>query len=179
MADLAIGVTEVEVMETTSSHATKPGWAHEAQAVSLGSVKAVADAGSLADRLLVHETLARYAWAYDERRLDVLRDVFTEDGSYVALVPGVEPVGSEGRERLVPWLAEIMEGQRDQRRHVLANLVIEELTDTHCVAMCYSILFASDTEARLVAPGFYRAELRKEDGKWRIAQLRNGLDRPF
>ncbi|MFG2730405.1 nuclear transport factor 2 family protein [Streptomyces canus] len=157
-----------------------PAWAHEIGVLSLGPVSEVPSSlAEIADRMLIQETASRYALAYDERRLDVLADVFAEDVTFAYSISGGGYGESKGRETVIAWLHEIMQGQTDQRRHVCANFVVEELAADRAVVTTYLALFASDTETRLVTTGFYRMELCKSDGKWRLSYVYDGLDRPF
>lgn len=157
-----------------------PGWAHQVGAMSLGRVAPVPSSlTELADRLLIHETASRYALAYDERRLEILADVFTDDVTFAFCVSGGGYGEIKARESVIDWLHEVMNGQSDQRRHICSNLIIEELRADHAVVTTYLALFASDAETRLVTSGFYRMEMRKTDERWRISFIYDGLDRPF
>jgi hypothetical protein len=174
-------------MEATMSEAgtavpetCPPAWAHEVGALSLGLVASVpSSVAEIADRLLIQETAFRYGLAYDERRLDVLADVFTSDVTFAFCVSGGGYGEFNGRDEVVDWLHEVMQGQSDQRRHVCGNFIIEELSADRAVATMYLALFASDRDTRVVTSGFYRMQLRKADGKWRICYVYDGLDRPF
>jgi hypothetical protein len=158
----------------------RPAWGHVIGELSLGPVADVgAAAEHLVDRLLVVETLARYGWAYDERRYEVLESVFTEDAVFAGSIAGEGAFRHEGRKTVVDWLAGIWPQQLDQRRHLYTNPVIEHLTDRECT-LCVSFgLFASSDTSRLVTTGWKRVQLRKQDGKWLISEIYDGLDRPF
>jgi SnoaL-like domain len=157
-----------------------PAWGHQAGVLSLGTVSAVSySLTEIADRQFIAETAYRYVTAYDERRLDVLADVFTADVTFAVSFSGGAYAQYEGRDIVIKWLSDIMEGQFDQRRHVVGNFIIEELNADHAAITLYLSLFASDTETRVVTTGFYRMELLKADEKWRITYLYDGLDRPF
>lgn len=157
-----------------------PAWGHQTGALSLGTVSAVSySLTEIADRQFIAESAYRYVLAYDERRLDVLTDVFTADVTFAFSVSGGGYGQYEGRDAVIGWLSDIMEGQFDQRRHVVSNFIVEELNADRAVITLYLSLFASDTETRVVTTGFYRMELLQSDGKWRISFVYDGLDRPF
>jgi hypothetical protein len=157
-----------------------PGWAHQAGALSLGTVRAVPRSlAETADRLLVEESAYRYALAYDERRLDVLADVLTADVTFAFSVSGGGCGQHAGRDAVIGWLSDVMREQHDQRRHVCGNFLVEELGTDRALVVLYFSLFASAAETRLVTTGFYRMKLVKSDGRWRISHLYDGLDRPF
>jgi hypothetical protein len=128
---------------------------------------------------MIQETMARYAVAYDERRLDILADVFTEDAIFAFSIAGGSYGEYTGRQAVVDWLHEVMLGQFDQRRHSCNNFILEELDGYRAAAAVYFSLFASAEETELVTTGFYRVNFRKEDGRWRICYVFDGLDRAF
>ncbi len=157
-----------------------PAWAHQVEALSLGKLQPVPSSTSqLADRLLIQESASRYALAYDERRMEILADVLTEDVTFAFCVSGGGYGEFKGRDTVIDWLGEVMQGQSDQRRHVCGNFIVEELSAGRATVTLYHALFASDAETRLVTSGFYRMEMRKADDKWRICFIYDGLDRPF
>ena len=97
-----------------------PGQAHfRVTRASLDALEAPDDAAS--DRGPT-QTLHRYAWAYDERALDVLGSVFTADAVFDGVVADQDLVGPiRGRQQIVDWLEQAMLSQGDQRRHCIVN----------------------------------------------------------
>jgi len=165
---------------TTVPESCPPAWAHQVGRLSLGKVARVPTSlRALADRLLIQETASRYSLAYDERRLEVLADVFTDDVTFAYCISGGGYEEHSGRETVIDFLHEVMKGQPDQRRHVCGNFIVEDLSGDEALVTLYFALFAADTEARLVTSGFYRMEMRKSEDMWRISYLYDGIDRPF
>ena len=68
----------------------RPGWASHSGTIALGKGATANDPGA---RQLVLERVARYCWAYDERRADLLEDCFTEDGVWEGNVLDKVPIG--------------------------------------------------------------------------------------
>jgi hypothetical protein len=155
-----------------------PGWAHHCGALTLGGGVASIDAG---DARLVIERVARYCWAYDERRADLLADCFTADGIWEGNVLDKVPIGPfTGRERILKWLTEFWPHQHDQRRHMLLNNLVESLDAGNAVTLSYLLLMSSDgLTPKLECTGFYRCELRREAGVWRIGRMTACFDAPF
>ncbi len=155
-----------------------PGWAHNSGALAMGT--GVAQADPDAARLVI-ERVARYCWAYDERRADLLADCFTQDGIWEGNVLGKVPVGPfAGRERTIKWLTEFWPHQHDQRRHMLLNNLVESLSNESAVTLSYLLLMSSDGMApKVECTGFYRCELRREGQVWRIARMTACFDAPF
>lgn len=155
-----------------------PGWAHYSGALTLGGGASGVDAD---DARRVVERVARYCWAYDERRADLLADCFTQDGVWVGNVLDKVPIGPfAGRERILKWLTEFWPHQHDQRRHMLLNNLVESLDADSAVTLSYLLLMSSDgTAPKLECTGFYRCELRREGDVWRIRQMTACFDAPF
>ena len=136
---------------------------------------------STADRLAIIEALSSYAWGYDSRDLGMLGDSFSKDASFTIHLAGSDGWGPyTGRNAIVDWLASVMKTQTDQRRHCLSNLRFEGLTDSRAVVVSFLTLTAAEHgKARLVTTGWYRDELIKEDGAWRVCKKDLHLDAAF
>lgn len=157
-----------------------PAWAHTAGFMALGEPTTVPSTlEELADRDLARESAIRYSYAYDERRLDVLRSLLTENAKFSISISGSDVQSVEGRDTVVSWLAGIMDSQDDQRRHVVSNVIIEELTTHEAVIVTYLAIFSVKDAAQLATTGFYRFDMEKQDDVWRISHIFDGLDRPF
>lgn len=173
---------------TTSSTVLKdglpfhvPAWAHAAGILALGDGVEVDGAPALADRLAICERIARYCWSYDERRLGPLTDCFTEDGVWEGNVLGQIPIGPfAGRDRIGAWLSDFWPHQKDQRRHMILNTIVEEQAADRALTLSYLLLMASTGEAiSMESMGFYKTTYRKEGNVWRISRLTAGFDKPF
>jgi SnoaL-like domain len=130
---------------------------------------------------LCMERIARYCWAYDERRLDALADCFTDEAIWEGNVLGRIPIGPfVGRARIKEWLSNFWPHQRDQRRHMLLNTIVEEQTAGSVVTWSYLLLLSSDSKrVALETSGFYRVMYQQVADQWRIARLTAGFDAPF
>jgi hypothetical protein len=158
-----------------------PAWGHGGGFLSLGGGAPLDDQAALADRLLILERLHRYSWCYDERRPELLGDCFTEDGVWEGNVMGEVAIGPfSGRREVVAWLSEFWPHQRDQRRHMFLNAVVEEQSSDRARALAYLLLFgAKRASVRLETSAFYRVDLLKQAGGWRISHMFAGFDAPF
>lgn len=158
-----------------------PAWGHAGGFLDLSPPRPLVGAEAVADRLMILDRLHRYAWGYDERRADLLRECFWEDGVWEGDVMGRTPIGPfEGVERIVSWLADFWPVQRDQRRHMFLTPVVEDQEPASATVVSYmQLLGASDASVRLETTAFYRVRMRKAEGLWRIAHLFAGFDAPF
>ncbi len=157
-----------------------PAWAARAGHVEpVGAQPIPEDAAELANRYALIETVQRYAYAYDERSLSALRELFTESVVFSYTVSG-GPIGEvRGRDAVIGWLDEIMASQADQRRHIVSNIVTQHLGYESATLVAYLALFSVAATAQLVTTGFYRFELLRQDDRWKISAVLDGLDRPF
>ncbi len=133
------------------------------------------------ERLLILETLNRYAWAYDTRDLGALAECFTSDGAMLVALAGTDGWGPyEGREAIVDWMAGVMHSQTDQRRHSIGNVVFRKLDAQRARVDSFLTLTAVENgAARLVCTGTYHDEMVNDQGTWRIQHKLLRLDNAF
>jgi hypothetical protein len=157
-----------------------PAWAHGAGLIELGDGVTGED-WSARDRLLILERIHRYCWGYDERRLDQLIDCFTDDAVWEGNVMAETPIGPiDGREAIAAWLSGFWQHQRDQRRHMILNAIVEEQSRDSATVWTYLLLMsASSAQAQIETTGFYRYTVERTDDVWRINHLFAGFDAPF
>jgi hypothetical protein len=156
-------------------------WAHRVGLLDLGSSVPASERCEASDRAAICERIARYAWAYDERRIEHLGECFTDDAIWEGNVLGQVPIGPfEGREAISDWLSKFWPHQKDQRRHMILNTIVEAQNDGTAVTLSYLMLMASKGDAvSIESMGFYRVAYRRDGPAWRIARLTAGFDKPF
>jgi hypothetical protein len=158
-----------------------PAWAHGTGLVQLRSEADRSVSPALDPRQSLQEVIHRYCWAFDERRADLLGECFTEDGTWEASVMGETRVGPfDGQAQVQEWLSRFWDHQRDQRRHLILNFIVEDLHEDRATALAYLLLMgSSDASSRMESVGFYRLDFRNDAGTWRIKSLVAGFDSPF
>lgn len=156
-------------------------WAHRVGMLDLGSSVAASERCDASDRAAICERIVRYGWAYDERRIEHLGDCFTDDAIWEGNVLGQVPIGPfEGREAIIDWLSKFWPHQKDQRRHMILNTIVEMQNDETAETLSYLLLMASKGDAiSMESMGFYRVAYRRDGPAWRIARLTAGFDKPF
>jgi len=136
--------------------------------------------GSLAeqDRAAIHELFARYAIAYDERRMDILRDCFTDDGVYQVQMGTRVLARFEGADQAVAGMASVMQEQGPaQRRHLMTNVVLRTVTDGDVSAVAYAaVIVMSDDGPTLGAAAVYGATVARSNGVWKFRYVALGMD---
>lgn len=158
-----------------------PAWAHACGILDLKESRRPVNSDEAVDRLLCMERIARYCWAYDERRLDALEGCFTDDAIWEGNVLGRIPIGPfVGHVKIGNWLSGFWPHQRDQRRHMLLNTIIEEQTAESVLTLSYLQLLSSDSKrVQLETTGFYRVMHQRAGEQWKISRLTAGFDAPF
>ena len=141
----------------------------------------VAELLQVHDRLMILETLNRYAWGYDSRDLELLGSTFADNGVFAIELAGTYGWGPyTGRRQIVEWLAGVMAQQTDQRRHCISNTLFRTLNPESAVVDSFlSLTAAAGGTARLVCTGTYRDDMIKTGGQWFIQRKVLRLDNPF
>ena len=156
-----------------------PAWAHRSDLIEL----APPGRGPAPIDVVVElqQRIYRYCWGFDERRTDILADCFTEDGSWEASVMGETRVGPfAGREAVVAWLTGFWPHQRDQRRHLFLNFIVDDVSEDRAIGYAYlQLMRSSNAATRLEAVGLYRFRFRRQNDGWRIESLLAGFDSPY
>lgn len=129
-------------------------------------------------QLAVQQTLARYAFALDHGDLAALEGVLTKDATWtITIAGGTEQGPFAGRGAILDLVRDATEGQPDQRRHHLTNIVFRRADADTAVVWAYLILTSNaGGTAKVVMTGFYTFTLRNTGDEWRIADLLVGLD---
>ncbi|MFA4926945.1 MAG: nuclear transport factor 2 family protein [Patulibacter sp.] len=136
----------------------------------------------MADRDQIQQLLHDYAWANDAPDVELLRGTFAADVRYAISIAGQPAVGPfTSREETVAFVADAVSGDSPiQRRHVVSNLRLLDETDDGASVLAYlTILQTEDGALRPVAAGVYRADVRRDAGRWVIASLSIELDGAF
>lgn len=158
-----------------------PAWGHAKGLLDLtpgtsGGLEPTPAHAAMIDRM------SRYAWAFDECRIDLLTDSFTDDATWIAEIRGEQPIGPHrGRDAIVAFMSGFWSAQTDQRRHMILNhLVTERSADAGTILSYLLLTSATDGIITPVTTGFYSARMRRDpDGCWRISSLLAGFDIPF
>lgn len=153
------------------------GWAHAGGVVDLQPDGVILANKNVLDRALVAECFSRWGIAYDEGRQAVIASLFTPDATFEVLNGSPIPiVSTHGHDAVVAGIMSAIGQQGDQRRHLIANVVIDKLTATEATALAYAVVVVPDKPMYVGATVIYSAKLQKSGGVWRFAQLKIGMD---
>ncbi|RJL35265.1 nuclear transport factor 2 family protein [Bailinhaonella thermotolerans] len=128
--------------------------------------------GEAQDRAEIGELLARYAYAVDTGRWDLLREVFTPDATIDYTSSG-GPRG--GREEVVAWLAKVLPAWPG-RQHLIGQTMVEVTGDEARVVAAFRDTLAPSRETRgpggvIHGGGWYHHRLLRTPEGWRSRDL--------
>ncbi|CAM3578255.1 nuclear transport factor 2 family protein [Kibdelosporangium persicum] len=124
---------------------------------------------SPAERLAVHETLARYAFALDQHDSTALETVLTPDAIWTFKIPGEPALGPiAGREAILEFTRTAWITETGQRRHHLTNVVVRGADTTTALATAYLML---TSDAAVLGTGVFTFRLNRTGSEWRIVEL--------
>ncbi|MEU5698748.1 nuclear transport factor 2 family protein [Streptomyces aurantiacus] len=156
-------------------------WAHREGKIDMRPLEE-ADFGpeALAARARIADAFYRFGIAHDEARIDVVVSCFTEDTVFEVAQGRAEPFTRfRGRAELFDRLTRIVAEQGDQRRHVISNVLVDELdlAAGTASALAFSAVTVAADGLSLGASVIYTARLRRErDGCWRFSYFFIGMD---
>lgn len=132
----------------------------------------------MADRSAIENTLASWAWGYDNREPERMQRCFTPDSDLVMDIGGSETMGPYiGRSEVMKHFTDHHAIQTDQRRHLTTNILIEDETDDSAFVISYLTLIVTDENGtRLQAAGVYKDNFVRTDAGWQIHHRRIELD---
>ncbi|GAA0984151.1 hypothetical protein GCM10009555_057340 [Acrocarpospora macrocephala] len=156
-------------------------WAHRQGKVSMKTLQpADWSPEALAARAQIAEAFYRFGIGHDECRADVAGSCFTEDVVYDVALGSAKPFATyRGRTMVEDKLSAIFDETRDQRRHVISNVLVEELDlgAGTAKALAFCVVTVAKDGLVLGASVFYNGELRRQaDGCWRFTYFFIGMD---
>jgi ketosteroid isomerase-like protein len=136
---------------------------------------------NIAEKLAIHELLARASYGLDERDVALLADCFSEDAVMTLRVAGGDVIGPfEGRDGIMKLMTDSMEQQTDKRRHVISNIFFESEGDGRATLISNLTLFATaNGEIHVLSAGVYHDEVIKTGGHWRLHRRHLELDKSY
>lgn len=130
------------------------------------------------DLMRIHEAFARWSLFYDEGRADLLPSLFTGEAEMIVTLGSAEPIASfTGPQAMGDYVMSTLADQKDQRRHAMSNVLIDEITDNTAKALAYGTVIQAADGLSVGALVFYSGDLEKgDDGIWRFSRFVIGID---
>ncbi len=170
-------MTEIQAAPTFPPQA----WAHRQGKVLMQTLRpADWSPEALAARAQIAEAFYRFGIGHDECRADVAGSCFTEDVAYEVARGSAQPFTTfHGRALVVERLSAIFDEMGDQRRHLISNVLVEDLDlgSGTAEALAFGAVTVAADGLTLGSSVFYTGSLRREgDGCWRFSRFFIGMD---
>jgi hypothetical protein len=133
-------------------------------------------------RMRIAELVDRYGVYIDAGEFDDLERLFSEDAVFdITPDPGIVPVPIHGSRRIRDALEQryAVVSREAQRRHLMTNLVIDELTDSTARSRVFLTVLSvpkvgGGVEVR--GTGVYNDRFERRDGRWVFAERKLTVD---
>jgi len=140
---------------------------------------------NVADRMAINDVIDAYGIFWDTNNLDGYLSLFTDnalgviygsDGKEMSYLIKNEAQRAINEERM-----KFFKINKMQRRHMMSNTMLIELTDNSAHLKKYMTLLTTNnnSETEIVSPIFYDFKFKKIDGIWKITYREINLDRPL
>jgi uncharacterized protein (TIGR02246 family) len=131
---------------------------------------------SIEDKLAIHEMIAQYAYAYDNKDAEGFARVFADNGVFEIFVPGktVPAVRLQSREEIREWAVQRLQERigRFTSRHFQTCILFDGLTKEEArvrVMVLVTRQEVTDTRPYVNLTGVYHDVWRKTPDGWRLA----------
>ena len=139
----------------------------------------------IADRIAIKDVIDAYGIYWDTNDLDSYLSLFTDDAVGVSYNDKGEKitVKIKDKRKMLKSMERMdyFESNGIQRRHMMCNTLILELSASFAHLKQYMILLTTNKNSKveIVTPIFYDFKLKKTEGIWKISQRQINLDAPL
>ena len=139
----------------------------------------------IADRIAIKDVIDAYGIYWDTNDLDSYLSLFTDDAVGVSYNDKGEKitVRIKDKSKMLKSIERMdyFESNGIQRRHMMCNTLILELSESFAHLKQYMILLTTNKNSKveIVTPIFYDFKLKKTEGIWKISYRLINLDAPL
>jgi len=140
---------------------------------------------NIADRIAIKDVIDAYGIYWDTNDLDSYLSLFTDDAVGVSYNDKGEKitVRIKNKRKMLKSMERMdyFESNGIQRRHMMCNTLILELSESFAHLKQYMILLTTNKNSKveIVTPIFYDFKLKKTEGIWKISYRLINLDAPL
>ena len=135
--------------------------------------------------MAINDVIDAYGIYWDTNNLDGFLSLFTDDA--LGVIYGSDGkkmtylIKDEAQRAISEERMEFFKINKMQRRHMMSNTMLIELTDDSAHLQKYMTLLTTNNNSKteIVSPIFYDFKFKKIDGIWKIAFREINLDRPL
>ena len=139
----------------------------------------------IADRIAIKDVIDAYGIYWDTNDLDSYLSLFTDDAVGVSYNDKGEKITVRIKDKRKMFNSmermDYFESNGIQRRHMMCNTLILELSESFAHLKQYMILLTTNKNSKveIVTPIFYDFKLKKTEGIWKISYRLINLDAPL
>ena len=139
----------------------------------------------IADRIAIKDVIDAYGIYWDTNDIDSYLSLFTDDAVGVSYNDKGEKitVRIKDKSKMLKSIERMdyFESNGIQRRHMMCNTLILELSESFAHLKQYTILLTTNKNSKveIVTPIFYDFKLKKNEGIWKISYRLINLDAPL
>ena len=139
----------------------------------------------IADRIAIKDVIDAYGIYWDTNDIDSYLSLFTDDAVGVSYNDKGEKitVRIKDKSKMLKSIERMdyFESNGIQRRHMMCNTLILELSESFAHLKQYMILLTTNKNSKveIVTPIFYDFKLKKTEGIWKISYRLINLDAPL
>ena len=139
---------------------------------------------NVSDRIAIRDVIDAYGFYWDSNNLDKFFSLFTDDAIGVIYNKGEKvfyKIKSEEQIRSSQERMSFFIKNDVQRRHMMSNTIMLELTEEFAHLLQYMTLLTTNqrTNTEFVTPILYKFKLKKINELWKIAYREINVDKPL
>lgn len=125
------------------------------------------------------DTIYQYQWGYDDDDIPSLAAAFAPDAVLNHALDGSTLNGPAEIETWMDDKRQVFRNAGEQPRHMIANIVVTEASDTEAATRCYMtmVVTRSDGSVYVHHAGRYFDRFVKVDGRWLFSERKIRVDR--
>jgi hypothetical protein len=127
----------------------------------------------------IADTIYQYAWGYDDDDMELLAGAFAEGAT---LNHALDGSSLNGPEEIRDWMdekREVFRSHGEQPRHMIANIVVEQDSDTTASSRCYMTMMVTRSDGSVYAhhAGRYLDRYVRVGDRWLFSERLIRVDR--
>jgi 3-phenylpropionate/cinnamic acid dioxygenase small subunit len=127
----------------------------------------------------IADTIYRYAWGYDDDDLDLLAAAFAEGATLNHAIDGSIVTGPAEIREWMDEKREVFRANGEQPRHMIANIVAEQESETTASSRCYMTMMVTRSDGSVYAhhSGRYLDTYVRVGDRWLFSERLIRVDR--
>jgi ketosteroid isomerase-like protein len=127
----------------------------------------------------IEQTIYQYAWGYDDDDIALLAGAFAEDAVLNHAIDGSTVNGAATIHTWMDEKREVFRAAGEQPRHMLANIVVEQESETTASSRCYMTMMVTRSDGTVYAhhAGRYFDRFVKVGDRWLFSERLIRVDR--